>query len=188
MTGYAAFLRGVNLGPQRRASSTMLRARFEEMGFLNVNTFRTSGNVVFSAGREPAAKLTARIEEDLAESLGFEVAVFLRTDTEVRVMAKQRPFSGNVVGSSRGKLQVVMLHRRPAPRLRKEILALSTDQDKLAFADRELYWLPSGGVRDSSLNLKTIEKLLGPTTMRTKDTIEQLAAKYFARSSSRQPA
>jgi hypothetical protein len=35
-------------------------------------------------------------------------------------------------------------------------------------------------MRDSALDLGSIEKLLGPTTMRTKGTIELLAAKYFA--------
>lgn len=50
----------------------------------------------------------------------------------------------------------------------------------LMFGDRELYWLPSGGIRDSALNPKSIESLLGSTTMRTKGTIDELAAKYFA--------
>jgi hypothetical protein len=32
---------------------------------------------------------------------------------------------------------------------------------------------------DSALDLKAIEKLLGAVTMRTKNTIEQIAAKHF---------
>ena len=59
-------------------------------------------------------------------------------------------------------------------------LAVATDTDRLAFGERELYWLPSGGTRDSGLNFKAIEKLLGSTTMRTKGTVEQMAAKYLA--------
>ena len=60
------------------------------------------------------------------------------------------------------------------------MLALANDEDRLVFDDRELYWLPSGGTRDSRLDLKMVEKLLGATTMRTKGTIEQLTGKYFA--------
>jgi hypothetical protein len=59
------------------------------------------------------------------------------------------------------------------------VLALATDQDLLAFGKRELYWLPSGGTADSALDRKAIDALLGPTTMRTKATVEQLAAKFF---------
>lgn len=57
---------------------------------------------------------------------------------------------------------------------------LATDDDMLAFGDRELYWLPSGGTQQAALALRAIDKLVGPTTMRTQGTIEQIAAKYFA--------
>ena len=49
MAAHAAFLRGVNLGPRRRVSSEELRAVFEGIGFEDVASFRTSGNVVFSS-------------------------------------------------------------------------------------------------------------------------------------------
>ena len=45
---------------------------------------------------------------------------------------------------------------------------------------RELYWLPSGRMLETTLDLKAIERLLGPLTMRTKNTVEQIAAKHFA--------
>ena len=60
------------------------------------------------------------------------------------------------------------------------MLALATDQDLLAFGKRELFWLPSGGTLDSELDRKAIDRLLGPTTMRTKGTVDLLAAKFFS--------
>jgi uncharacterized protein (DUF1697 family) len=180
MPSYAAFLRGVNLGPRRRVSSSELRSRFEALDFEAVSTFRTSGNVVFEAGREAAAELTERIEKALAESLGYDVAIFLRTTGQIREIAGHEPFAPKLVDSSKGKLQVMLLSAKPAARARNEVLAGGTEEDRLAFGDRELYWLPSGGTRDSAFDVKAVEKLLGPVTMRTKGTIEQLAAKYFA--------
>ena len=56
---------------------------------------------------------------------------------------------------------------------------MSTDEDRLAIEGRELYWLPSGGTIDSELDLKTIGSALGLATMRTKGTIERIAAKHF---------
>lgn len=150
------------------------------MGFRDVDTFRTSGNVIFDAGREALAEMTGRVEAGLGESLGYEVAVFLRTASEVQAMADQQPFDRALVEASKGKLQVVILSAKPVAGARKETLALATDEDRLAFGDRELYWLPSGGFRDSALGAKAIEKLLGPVTVRTKGTIDQLAAKHFA--------
>jgi uncharacterized protein (DUF1697 family) len=180
MSKYAAFLRGINLGRQRRISGADLRTRFEGMGFREVATFRTSGNVIFGAAREPPAKMADRIEAALAESLGYEVAIFLRTASEIQAIADHQPFARALVEASEGKLQVVMLSTKPATRARKEVLALATDDDRLAFGRRELYWLPSGGTLKSALDFKSIGRLLGSTTMRTKGTVDQMAAKYFA--------
>jgi uncharacterized protein (DUF1697 family) len=177
VSGYAAFLRGINLGPHRRIGSAELRSLFEGMGFGAVETFRSSGNVVFEADGEPT---TTEIEEALAESLGYEVTIFLRTDGEIRAIAEHQPFEQRLVEGSKGKLQVALLAAKPGAKLRTEVLGLATDHDRLAFGERELYWLPSGFTRDSTLDMKAIHKAVGSTTMRTKGTIELLAAKYFS--------
>jgi uncharacterized protein (DUF1697 family) len=176
---HAAFLRGVNLGSRRRVGGAELRALFEELGFREVSTFRTSGNVVFTAGRESREKLARRIEKSLEESLGYEVTIFLRTGREVQEIAKQRPFPRKSLDRSEGKLQVALLAAPVPARLRKDVLALETGEDRLAFGDRELYWLPAGGTRASVLDLRSIEKLVGQWTMRTKATVEELSAKRF---------
>jgi uncharacterized protein (DUF1697 family) len=178
MPKYAAFLRGVNLGPNRRVTAAELRSQFEALGFRDVAPFRTSGNVAFAADREAPAELAVRIEKQLAESLGFEVAIFIRTAQELIEIANHDPFGPATTQT--GKPQVMLLPAKPARRVREEVLALATDEDRLAFGDRELYWLPSGGTRDAGLDLNMVERLVGPTTRRTKGTLEQLAAKYFS--------
>jgi uncharacterized protein (DUF1697 family) len=179
MSKYAAFLRGINVGGHR-ITSDELRSRFEAIGFGDVATFRASGNVIFAADSEPLTELTVRIETELAKGLGYEVPTFLRTDDEVRTIAAFEPFAPAQVQASAGKLQVSMLSTRPAMRAQQEVQALATDEDRLAFGERELYWLPSGGTVDSALDLKTIGTLLGAMTTRTKNTVSQIAAKYFA--------
>ncbi len=153
---------------------------FDAIGLHDVATFRASGNVVFDAGRRSHRQLISLIEAHLARSLGFEVTVLLRTGAEVQAIADQQPFEPEAVEASRGKLQVVFLSRKPGTGARNETLALATPEDRLALSDRQLYWLPRGGIRDSALNFKAIERLLGPTTTRTKGTVDELAAKYFA--------
>jgi uncharacterized protein (DUF1697 family) len=173
---YAAFLRAVNLGRNRRVTSAQLKSLFEEIGAEEVATFRTSGNVVFEASRDMARTL----EKHLEEALGHEMVIFLRTASEVKEIAGREPFPPKDVEASKGKLQVSMLEKKPTAATQKKALALATDQDLLAFGKRELYWLPSGGTMESELDRKTLDTLLGPTTMRTKGTVEQLAAKFFA--------
>jgi uncharacterized protein (DUF1697 family) len=180
MQQYAAFLRGVNLGSHRRVSSGQLRSAFEEMGFEDVGTFRSSGNVVFGGASGSAAKLKARVEEGLLEALGLEIAVFLRTGDELRAIAEHDPFPPDLVSASKGKLQVLLLPNKPAGAAREEVVSLASDDDRLVFGECELYWLPSGGTLESTLDRARIEKLVGPTSSRTKGTMEELARKFFA--------
>ncbi len=179
MPRYAAFLRGINLG-NRRPKGHELCAPLEDLGLSGLSTFRASGNVVFEAGREPAGKLTRRIEQALEDSLGYDVAVFLRSATEVRAIAAHEPFVAADVESSAGKLQVSVLSKLPPAKGRDVVLKLATSEDRLAFGKRELYWLPSGGMRDSQLDLKAIDRIVGVSTMRTMGTIQTIAEKYFA--------
>jgi uncharacterized protein (DUF1697 family) len=179
MARHAAFLRGINLGG-RRVSNAELRAAVEGLGFEGVATFRASGNVVFDApAGDTADGLVARLEAGLAEALGYEVPVFLRSAAEVRRIAAHAPFEAPALEASEGKLQVSLLLRKPPAAAGRAVLAMSTDADRLAIAGRELYWLPSGRMSDSELDLKAVEAALGPTTMRTMGTIEQIAAKHF---------
>jgi uncharacterized protein (DUF1697 family) len=178
MKRYVAFLRGMNLGG-RRIKNEELRRHFDKMGFEEVATFRASGNVIFSApGREAEGKLAVRVEAELDQRLGYDVPVFLRSVEEVAAIAAQAPFDAKRVEKSKGKLQVSLLKKKPSAAAKKKVLALSSDEDLLALEARELYWLPSGGLLESDLNLKAIEALVGADTRRTMGTIEQIAAKH----------
>ncbi len=178
MDRYVAFLRGMNLGG-RRITNEALRGHFEALGCEDVATFRASGNVILSAGEASEERLAARLEAGLGERLGYAVPVFLRTADELRAIAAHEPFAARRHETSKGKLQIAMMTARPTASAAKQVLAHATDEDRLAIEGRELYWLPAGGVSESDLDLKALESILGPTTQRTKGTIDQIAAKYF---------
>lgn len=181
MIRYAAFLRAVNLGGHRAVTKEELCSCFESLGFEDVTTFRASGNVIFSAAKkEEAEKVAARIEAGLAKALGYEVPVLLRAATQVRAIARHEPFGSQVAGAEGGKLQVALLPRKPTAAARKKALALQTDQDPLAIRAAELYWLPRGQMRQSQIDLKELEAILGPWTMRTMGTIEEVATRCLA--------
>jgi uncharacterized protein (DUF1697 family) len=178
MNSYVAFLRGINLG-NRRIKNPELKQHFEEIGLEEVATFRASGNVVFSdPSGEAESKLQKRVERELDERLGYDVAVFLRSFEEVAAIAAQKPFSKKALEKSKGKLQVQFLPKKPAAKAKKEGLAQATDEDPMSIDGRELYWLPSVGLSETDVDLKPIEKALGRGTMRTMGTVEAIAVKY----------
>ena len=179
MSRYAAFLRGMNVGGHRLTNEE-LRAHFDSMGFLDVASFRASGNVVFAGEAAEPEDVRRRIEEGLSGLLGYGVPAFIRTAAEVRAIAARQAFPAKRMAASKGKLQVAMLFEKPSPSARRELMSLAGEADRLLLDERELYWLPSGGILDSGLDMKRIEGLLGAMTMRTKGTLEQIAAKHLS--------
>ena len=169
MARYAAFLRAINIGG-RRITGPELCKPFASMGFADAASFRASGNVVFDAPRKPSE---ARIEAGLEEELGYEVVTFLRTRAELEELAGGQPFEPDA------RYHVMFLKKLPSAAARKQVLELGTEDDKLAWGARELFWRPRGRMLDSELDLKRVEKLIGLNTMRTNGTVEQIAAKYF---------
>jgi uncharacterized protein (DUF1697 family) len=169
----------MNVGGHRLTNED-LRAHFAAIGFGHVRTFRASGNVVFCADVVAEDTVAKRIEAGLERALGYAVPTYIRSASEMLELAASRPFAERLVRASSGKLQVALLTGRPSPSVRRQVQALSGGEDLLAFGARELFWLPSAGVLDSPLDMKTIERLLGPMTMRTKNTIEQIAERHFA--------
>jgi uncharacterized protein (DUF1697 family) len=176
MERYVAFLRGMNLG-NRRIKNEELRAEFEALGLEEVSTFRASGNVIFGSEETSESALTKTIEHGLGDALGYEVPVFLRSCAEVAAIAAEEPFDPKLVETSKGKLQVSLLLKKPSAAAREKVLALANDEDLLALGGREIFWLPSGGLLESDLDLRVIEVAVGLDTRRTMGTIEQIAAK-----------
>jgi uncharacterized protein (DUF1697 family) len=178
MERYVAFLRGMNLG-KRRITNPELVAHFEAMGLEDVATFRASGNVVFvdPAGASES-KLQARVEAELDQRLGYDVAVFLRSAEEVNAIAAREPFPAEAIAASKGKPQVVLLGRRPSPKARSALGEITPDGDLMVIEGRELHWLPTVGLSETELDTKALDAALGKGTTRTAGTIEQIAAKY----------
>jgi uncharacterized protein (DUF1697 family) len=176
---HAAFLRAVNLGGRRRVSSGDLHAAFDGTGLAPIHTFRASGNVVFAAPRATEAELIETIERALGGRLGFAVPVYLRTAAELRALVTAGPFAGDR-GSGTQRLQVALLTSRPSKRLREQVLGYATSDDLLSFGKRELLWLATGSTQGARLNLRAIERLLGPWTMRTMETIDELVLRHFS--------
>jgi uncharacterized protein (DUF1697 family) len=175
---WIAFLRGMNLG-NRRITNPELCSAFSHLGLEDPTAFLASGNVVFETAEAGEAALARRIERGLDSTLGYPVPTFLRSADELRAIAEHRPFSEEEIRRSNGKPQILILREEPAVSAREAVLALASPDDRLSIEGRELYWLPSGGILESELDLDEIGKRLGLGTMRTHNTIARLTAKFL---------
>jgi uncharacterized protein (DUF1697 family) len=178
---YIAFLRAINVGGHV-VRMDRLRSLFEALRFRNVETFIASGNVIFETSSSDEAKLTARIEQHLEKTLGYEVRTFLRTDEELQAMATYQPFGRHLLEGPRHGLYVGMLHAPPERGAERKLAALGTKADHFHIAGRELYWLVTTLLSESKISGATLEKAIGvPATLRNVNTIERLARRLANR-------
>ncbi len=93
---FIALLRGINVGGHR-VTMERLRELFRALGFDHVRSYIQTGNVFFASDERDTALLRTRIEIHLRASLGYEVAVCLRTVEELARLVRLDPFKGVTV-------------------------------------------------------------------------------------------
>jgi uncharacterized protein (DUF1697 family) len=169
-----ALLRGINLGPKRRVAMADLRALLEEAGFENVRTHLQSGNVVLETDAAPD-EAARTIEERIAERVGFDVDVIVRTAPELADVAANSPFADVETDGSRH--HVVFLPSEPDADALAELAEQDFEPDRYAARGREIYaWCPNG-MRDSHLMRALADPRLAPTgTVRNWNTVTKLLA------------
>ena len=166
---YVALLRAINVGGHT-VKMDRLRAIFEAIPFEEVQTFIASGNVIFNSTRS-AASLEKQIEKILAQSLGYDVATFIRTPAQLATAA--------AIPEPAGVTYIGFLHSKPTPAASKALLALKTDIDTFKVAGTAFYWFCKTGMGTSRITGARIEKTLGmPATLRNITTVRNLAEKY----------
>ena len=79
MPTYVAFLRAINLGPNRKFPKADIVAATEAAGGTDVETYINTGNVRLTSGLRSAAKVEAALEKAYEEQTGFAVPTIVFT-------------------------------------------------------------------------------------------------------------
>ena len=180
MAEYIAFLRGINVGGHN-VKMEVLCEQFEAIGLSKVETFIASGNVIFESRSADTAKLEVKIEKQLALSLGYEVATFVRTRAEVAHLAKYAAFPEEKLASA-GAFCVAFI-KAPLTDAQTVLLQrFATDVDEFRTRGREIFWLCNVRQSESKFSNAQFERKVGiAATFRSTTTVKKLALKYAAR-------
>ena len=92
MAVWVAFLRGINVGGNRKVPMAELRSLCEDAGLSDVRTLIASGNLVFSSSLRSAAKVRELLEGEIEQHFGFPVVVVVRTPKQLRDVVDGLPF------------------------------------------------------------------------------------------------
>ncbi|GAA3872918.1 DUF1697 domain-containing protein [Streptomyces lacrimifluminis] len=91
-TTYAALLRGINVGGNKKVPMAELRTLLEGLGYDAVRTYLQSGNAVFATGRGDEESLAGEIAEAIERHFGFTVDVIVRDHAQLRAIRDNCPF------------------------------------------------------------------------------------------------
>jgi uncharacterized protein (DUF1697 family) len=169
-----ALLRGINLGATRRVSMPELRELLAGHGYGDVRTLGQSGNVVLSS--DAAADALARdLERQIADGLGVETQVVVRTRDELADVIARDPFGDEADDPKR--YQVSFLAGEPDPAGVRELEAADLAPERVAVSGREVYaWHPEGIQRSPLARLLTAKRLGVAATARNWSTVAKLLA------------
>ncbi|NBV83528.1 DUF1697 domain-containing protein [bacterium] len=164
MSRYVAFLRGINVGGNRKISMIDQRTWFESMGFSSVGVVLQTGNVIFESDRLSISELTQLIESRFYDQFQYPATVMVVEMTVLRQLVAEYPFQR---GQDQVNDYVVFLSK---------VLEWpsgcfdNVGEEKIRLASMAVYWqVPRGMTLTSSFS-----KLLTKATYRSFHTIRNL--------------
>ena len=169
MPRYVAFLRGVS---PMNAKMAELKRCFEGVGFTDVKTVLSSGNVVFDASAKSDIRLARDVEAAVAKQLGRTFYTIVRPANHLRELIEADPYAAFRL-SSNAKRVITFLGEPPKAKLS---LPLEADGIRiLAMNGGEVFTAYVPNPR-GPVFMTMIEKTFGTDiTTRTWDTVKKCA-------------
>ncbi|MBX6356512.1 MAG: DUF1697 domain-containing protein [Micromonosporaceae bacterium] len=170
-TGYAALLRGVNLGSHGRVSMADLGRLFMDLGLEQVSTYLQSGNVIFAGPATGAPSLAAHLQQRIAKDLGLDTVVILRSRDELGKIVGGNPYVDRTDDPT--KLVVTFL-AEPSPEPER-LTAPAGETAEFTLAGQEVYlYCPDGYGRTKLSNAFLERRLRVAATTRNWRTVTKL--------------
>jgi uncharacterized protein (DUF1697 family) len=164
MTKYVTLLRAVNVGGTGKLPMTELKSMCSDAGFVEVETYIASGNVVFASKAAPA-RIKAELEARLLAHLGKPMGVMVRTAAEMLAVLRANPFPE---ADPKHTYAIFLDERPPRDALDQ---AVGQTVERMALGKREIFVHYANGMGRSKLRIPAAK--LG--TARNMNTIAKLA-------------
>ena len=149
-----------------------LRELLAGHGYEDVRTHLQSGNVLLSS---PLAgtRLEQALERQLADGLGFEVEVLVRSRKQLTDIVARDPLGE--VAKNPSRHLVTFLRSKPPAKVVRELAAEDVAPEQFVVEGREIYaWHPEGIQRSPLAKMLTDKKLGVTATARNWSTVLKL--------------
>jgi uncharacterized protein (DUF1697 family) len=170
---WAALLRGINVGGKNLLPMKELVAMFAAAGASDVESYIQSGNVVFSAGADVAAKIPDVVGKRIEKRFGFAVPIVVRSADELAAVARGNPFLA--ADADFAILAVMFLADKPSARAIAALDPGRSPPDEFVVRGREIFVrCPNGFARTKLTNAWFDSKLATTSTARNWRTVLKL--------------
>lgn len=176
MGNYVALLRGIGPGnPNMR--NEKLREVFVGLGFDNVRTVISTGNVLFVSPSSAIRSLEVQIEEALPKQLGFSSTTIIRSKKQLQDLVDRDPFKG-LDHTKKTNLNVTFLKNRPRVKLKPPFRPDDRDYTIVSVDDRTIFSMIDLTSAKTPDLMSWLDKQLGKEiTTRTFRTVQMILKK-----------
>lgn len=171
---FIGLVRGINVGGRNAVRMAELRAACSDLGWLDVQTYVQSGNLIFRAAGEPP-HLEQQLEQVIEFRFGISAAALVRRAAEWQQYAAGNPFADEALREP--SLVMLALSKAP-PRADavQVIQARATAGERVALVGALLWIYYAGGAGRSKLSPGLLDRFVGsPVTTRNWRTVLKLA-------------
>lgn len=105
---YVAFLRGINVGGNKKVPMAELKTVLQKMNLQQPVTLLNSGNVIFDTTEDSPSTLEREISEALKNQFGFPVPTIIRKAETIQQLVKKNVFQ-SVLESENTRLYISFL-------------------------------------------------------------------------------
>jgi uncharacterized protein (DUF1697 family) len=173
---YAALLRAINVGGNKRVAMADLRAFVASLGFADVSSLLQSGNLVFRGRAQATASLEQRLEREAVTRLDLATDFLVRTADELAAALAANPFVAEAERDP-AHLVVMFLRETPPAGACEALQAGIKGPEVVRCAGRHAYLTYPAGIGESRLTNAVIERALGTRgTARNWNTVVKLEA------------
>ncbi|WP_406120757.1 DUF1697 domain-containing protein [Streptomyces sp. NBC_00989] len=148
-TTYAALLRGINVGGNKKLPMAELRTLLEGLGHDGVRTYLQSGQAVFTSGHGDEESLAAELARAIEQRFGFPVDVIVRDHAYLKAIADNCPFPAAELEAK--QLHVTYFSEPVAEDRFAELDQAAHLPEEFRLGDRALYLYAPDGLGRSKL-------------------------------------
>lgn len=176
MATYVALIRGIGPGDPQKTNKKLCGV-LETLGFSNVRSVISSGNVIFESDESDIRKLESKIEAAWPALLGFRATTIVKSQAQLQKLLDADPFNGTP--HAEGSYLLVTFFRRPAkPGFSLPFQPPGKPYKIIGYADDTLFSVTDNSVIKTSDLMTWLERQFGKDiTSRTPLTVQRILKK-----------